>query len=256
MDIVINKNRIKTGVLHFGFFVFLSLMLFNCQGEILSAKQIVQKSVEAHGGIDNWNNIKQFSFDKQTTLFNEDGSVELSTDQFQLFRPEPTLFGKIEWEDSGNDIVITYEDEKINKAINDTVITSADELAKAKSSFFAAQYVVDQPFALLDKGVELTLNGVEVLDAGETYSISVKYDGDTEDSNQWIYYIDTESFEVVANKVVLKDHISWVENLTFDTVTDFKFNAKRKSYRLNDAGEKTYLRAEYYYSNFSVLYQE
>ena len=65
---------------------------------------------------------------------------------------------------------------------------------------------------------------------------------------------DTETYEVVANKVVLKDHTSWVENLSFNSETDFKFNAKRKSYRLNEAGEKTYLRAEYYYSNFSVIY--
>jgi hypothetical protein len=57
---------------------------------------------------------------------------------------------------------------------------------------------------------------------------------------------------MVANKVILKDHTSLVENITFDTSTDFIFNQSRKSYRLNDTGDKIYLRATYFYDNFKT----
>ena len=63
-----------------------------------------------------------------------------------------------------------------------------------------------------------------------------------------------QTYDLVANKVILSDHTSWIENLTYDTSTGLKFNEKRKSYRLNKQGEKTYLRAEYFYSNYSVTY--
>jgi len=205
------NNLYKTKVLRFGFFITASLAFISCQDKVLSARQIVEKSIEAHGGMDTWKNVKQLSFDKETALFFEDGSVEVKTDQFQLFRFQPVLFGKIEWESDANDIVITYDNEKIYKAINDSIITSSDELERAKNSFFAAQYVIVQPFALLDKDVELTLKGQIEIENKKVYEISVKYPSDTEASNKWSYFFDTESFEIIANKVELSDHTSWVE---------------------------------------------
>jgi hypothetical protein len=67
--------------------------------------------------------------------------------------------------------------------------------------------------------------------------------------------VDVTTFKMVANKVILKDHTSLVENSTFDRTTDFIFNQSRKSYRLNDNGDKMYLRATYFYDNFKTEYQ-
>lgn len=246
-------NLLKTGVISFGFFVLLSVVVFGCQNkEELTAKQIVERSVEAHGGMEHWNKLKQLSFDKTTSLFNDDGSLESKVEQFQLFQFHPNLFGKIEWEHNGSDLSIIFEDGKIEKYINDSLITNSKELQAAKNSFFAAQYVVCQPFELLNEGVQLENSGIVILDEKTVYQIDVSYPEDTATSNKWSYLIDTETFEIIANKVELLDHTSWVENLSFDTASGFKFNAHRKSYRLNEKGEKTYLRAAYYYSNFSV----
>lgn len=255
MVMVISKNIFKTEAIRFGFFMGLVIVLFSCDDKELSADEIMSKSIETHGGLDAWKNVKQISFDKETKLFNEDGSVELHTEQFQLFQQSSSLFGKIEWENNNDDILIVYEKDKVYKYVNDSIVVNIDELKKARNSFFAAQYVINQPFALLDDNVSLELKGTEVVNERQAYAITVKYDGDTKDSNQWTYYIDTETFEVIANKVVLTDHTSWVENLTYDTSTDFTMNAHRKSYRLNAAGEKTYLRAEYWYRNYDIIYE-
>ena len=243
------KLFLKTGVLCFGF-----LFLFNCKSDSnLTAEQIIGKAIETHGGLDKWNAVKQLSFDKSVTLFNEDGSIEIATDQFQLFQFGDKLFVKLEWEQDGNDMQIIYENDKISKIVNDSIVNDEAELSRAKNAVFAAQYVVSQPFDLL-KGAILSIDEPVVYNDEECYSIKVGYPEDEVDADQWYYIIDKETFEVVANKVVLTDHTSWVENLTYDSTTDFQFNAHRKSYRLNEQGEKTYLRAEYFYENYSVEY--
>jgi len=227
------KILFKTKTLRFGFFMLLSFSLLSCQ-EKLTGLQIIEKSIEAHGGIESWQKIKQLSFDKETTLFNEDGSVELKTDQFQLFQFGTKLFGKIEWKNNGNDISIIYDDEKISKSINDSVVDSESELVKASNAFWAAYYVANKPFDLIDENTDLLLTGETNLEGTRCYIVNVSYKNDTTDADRWSYIIDAETFKVVANKVVLKDHTSWVENLTFDTTTPFIFNAHRKSYRLNE----------------------
>ncbi|MCF6294892.1 MAG: hypothetical protein L3J25_04300 [Flavobacteriaceae bacterium] len=248
--------KIKTKILfktklRLGFFVLLSLALLSCK-EKLTGLQIIEKSIEAHGGIESWRKIKQLSFDKETTLFNEDSSVELRTEQFQLFQFGTKLFGKIEWQNNGNNISIMYDGEKISKSINDSVVDSKSELEKASNAFWAVYYVACKPFDLIDENADLLLVGETDLEGKRCYVVDVLYKNDTAESDRWSYIIDAETFKVVANKVVLKDHTSWVENLTFDTSTPLIFNAHRKSYRLNEAGEKTYLRAEYFYKNFKV----
>jgi hypothetical protein len=250
-----SKIIYKAGIKNFGFFILLALISFGCNSEEkLTADQIVTKAIETHGGIENWKEVKQVSFDKETTLLLEDGSIQIKTEQFQLFQFKPQLFAKIEWEMNGEDHLMIYEDGKVSKRVNDSIITSTEDLDRAESAVFAAQYVISQPFDLLNENVTLTYLGVEEIEDKQAHVIAVNYDGDDNNSDKWSYYVDVETFEIVANKVELTDHTSWVENLTFDTETDFKFNAHRKSYRLNEAGEKTYLRAEYFYTNFSVQY--
>ena len=245
------KTLLKTGAICFGF-----LLLSSCQKETnITAKQIVEKAVDVHGGLTNWKNVKQLSFDKTVTLFNEDGSVELKTEQFQLFQFQPKLFVKLEWEQNGQDMQILFENDEVSKKVNDSLVTDEDELQRAENAVFAAHYVVCQPFELLTSEAELSLDEKVTFNNKECYVVKVKYEWDDIDADQWFYIIDPDTFEVVANQVILTDHTSWVENLTYDTTTDFKFNAHRKSYRLNEVGEKTYLRAEYFYENFDVIYE-
>lgn len=247
---IMNKENIKTEVKRFGFFVLLSFVILSCNQQSLTGTQIIEKAIEAHGGIDRWQGLKQLSFNKKTSLFYEDGSVEIEINQSQLFRFGDAPYGKIEWTNADQEkIKIVLENSKISKSVNDSIIDSKQELEQANSSFWAAYYVACKPFDLL--GGAAKAKRVEDLSFNEKecYVVEIDY-GDEED--HWFYIIDPETFEVVANKVELKDHTSWIDNLTFDTSTAFKFNAHRQSYRLNEKGEKTYLRAEYYYSNYKI----
>jgi len=244
----------KTEALGFGFLIFF-VFTISCKKESLSAKQIMENTIGVYGGIEAWNSIKQLDFDKKVVLFLEDGSVQRQTDQFQLFQFQKP-FGKIEWQEDTIEHQIIYENETISKLENDSLLIDSDEINRAKRAFFASEYVIKQPFDLLRDDVLLTKHNDTIFNKKACYIIAVAYKHEALDADRWHYIIDKETFKITANKIVLKDHTSWVENLTFDTSAGFIFNAHRKSYRLNNKGEKTYLRAEYWYSNFSVLSQE
>ena len=251
-DIILTKQFIKTGVLCFGFFI-----LYGCQNkQKLTAENIIQRSIDAHGGLEKWNSIEALEFDKKTTLFLEDGSIEIATDQHQYFTLRPEVKGSIQDLNYDGMSRFDYKRNSIWVVENDSVrpVEEPSELMKIENSFFAAYYVACKPFDLLNKNSKLSYSEDKEVNGKLCHIVEVSYEGDTSDADKWSYLIDSETFEVLANKVVLKDHTSWVENLRFDTSTGFKFNAHRKSYRLNAQGQKTYLRAEYFYSNFKVTY--
>lgn len=254
MAMIMIKTIFKTGAIIFGFFILISFSFYGCQGEKLTAQQIVEQSIAYHGGSETWQDLKVLSFDKTTILYNADGTIESKLEQFQLFQLHPDLFGKIEWASKGDDYLITYDDEKVQKMINDSLVSSEEELVKAENSFLAAQYVVCQPFNLVNESAILAFEGEEIIDDKIVLGVSVRYEGDDENSDRWSYYFDTESYKLLSCKVVRPDHTSLVQNLTFDTTTDFIFHAHRKSYRLKPSGEKDYLRAEYFYENFDLVY--
>ena len=139
---IINNILFKTRALSFGFFIALGFVIFSCEKVELTANEIVKNSVEAHGGVEAWNAITQLSFDKETTLFNEDGSIEIRTNQFQLFKLKPTLFGKIEWESSGDDVAIIYDNNKVSKTITVTANTE-----KGKETVKITAFVKPDPNA-------------------------------------------------------------------------------------------------------------
>jgi hypothetical protein len=235
--------------------LFTVFAFVNCNKKKLSAEVIVINSIEKHGGFKNWNSLKIVSFDKNVILFLKDGSIESATKKYQEFRFHPELEGKITWNTNNEKSLILYKKGKVTKFVNDSLITNSAELQKAKNSFNAALYIISQPFNFLNESTKLTYLGVANLENKEVHEIKVGYTNDTAASDKWFYYFDVTTFKMVANKVILKDHTSLVENSTFNTTTDFIFNQSRKSYRLNDNGDKTYLRATYFYDNFKTEYQ-
>jgi len=227
----------------------------NCSYKQLTAEMIVKNSIEKHGGIKTWNSLKVLSFDKSVTLFLEDGTIESDIKKHQEFTFYPELKGEITWRTNDKRSLIIYEKGEISKFVNDSLITNLADLQKAKNSFNAALYVISQPFNFLNENTQLTYLGVTSLENKKVHEINVGYINDTAASDKWFYFFDVKTFKMIGNKVVLKEHTSLVENSTFDTTTDFIFNQSRKSYRLNDKGDKTYVRATYFYDNFKTQYQ-
>lgn len=242
----------KIKVLCFTVFCFL---LLSCDKEKkkLTPSDIVEKSIEGHGGLKKWKKIKQLSFDKVTTLFTKKGNLEKVIEQHQIFKFYPNLSGKIV---SKNNDGILFDGIKFFKIVKDTITTFSDaNLQKAKNQFYAAEYVVCQPFKLNDKNIILADKGVKNIDNKKVYAIGVTYKSDTKDSDKWVYYFDVKTFQLVATKVIHLDRDSMIKNLSFDTSTDFIFNKERESFITDKKTQQKYLRVKYLYSNFKIEYE-
>ncbi|MBT8288486.1 MAG: hypothetical protein KJO00_10735 [Bacteroidia bacterium] len=244
------KKILLTGVSCFGF-----LLLLNCEQSRLTASEIVTNACEAHGGLDKWQQLKTLEFNKSTALFFDDGSVESDVNQSQSFTFSSKPNYRIAFKQDTSTISLIYDNGFVHKRVNGFVESDSTQLESAKSSLMAALYVISQPFALLDDAVELTRVDDLEIDGKSLYAVRARYPDDGPDSDKWTYYFDQNDFTLLFNKVELTDHTSWIENLTFDDYTGIKFNAHRTSYRLDEDGNKTYLRAEYYYRNFKATYR-
>jgi len=215
------------------------------------AKALLEKSITAHGGSEAWNGINSLKFRKWTRLLNEDGSVESELDQWHEFRFQPYFEGKITWTKDSITHVSIWDGSRMSYFMGENEVKNESFLATKKKDFDAAFYAVAQPWKLLDEGTKLSYEGQKTVENGDLVKvIRVEYGPD---ADVWWYYFDPVSFEMIGNEVQLKDHRSLVYSLSFESVEGFKLHGKRESMRVNEKGEKLFLRAEYLYSDYQIL---
>jgi hypothetical protein len=235
-------------------FVFsLTILFCSCKPTAkVSAKEIVEKSVAFHGGMELWKNSTSLSFDKKIILYSKEGVVESEQIQHQKFEYDQGFSGELKWVKNGDSISVGYRKGKAFKKINNTVVVLEKGLQSAKKTFFSAHYVVNQPFKLLEDAVVLSYVATEIIDGRDTYVIQVGYTNDTEVSDKWFYYFETKTYQLVATKVVHGARTSMIKNISYDKSTGLLFNHHRKSFFIKPSGETDYLRAEYFYTNFYI----
>lgn len=232
-------------------FLIVSAALVSCTlSEEKQAKDILEKSIEAHGGWNAWDKVETIRFRKWTRLLLEDGTVESETDQFLSFRLQPSFEGTIRWEKDSVEHLAHFDGESMHYSIAGNPVQNPDFLASKKKDFDAAFYVIAQPWKLLeDEGAKLTYVGKREIFSHSVEVVKVDY-GPGKDI--WWYFFDADSYMMVGNEVQLSDHRSRIENLNYSYADPFIFYGERKSYRVNEAGDNTFLRAEYSYSDFEI----
>lgn len=214
------------------------------------ARLLLEKSIAAHGELGAWNEMNSLKFRKWTRMLNQDGSVESELDQLHEFRFQPYFEGKITWTKDSITHVSIWDGSKMSYFMGENEVKNESFLAAKKKDFDAAFYAVAQPWKLLDEGTKLSFEGQKSLENGSLVDvIRVDYGSD---ADIWWYYFDPVTFEMIGNEVQLKDHRSLVYNLSFEEVEDFKLHGKRESWRVNEKGEKLFLRAEYKYSDYEI----
>jgi hypothetical protein len=214
------------------------------------AQDLLDKSIKAHGGQEAWENLSQLKFRKWTRLLDENGNVESELDQWHEFRFQPFFEGKISWEKDSIEHVISWDGAKIRYQMGGNDVQNEGFLASKKKDFDAAFYTVAQPWKLMDKGGKLIYEGKRTLENGaEVESIRVDYGPD---SDTWWYFFHPVTSLMVGNEVQLKDHRSLVYDISEEEVQGLKLHGTRESWRVNEKGERLFLRAEYRYSDYQV----
>ena len=219
-------------------------------------KTILRKAFTAMGGIQNWQALQTLQFQKNTELYLASGEIEQNTFQNHTYHYRPNQKVQIDWEKDNKVYQTTMENGQVQKKVNGQIDATANPIS-LKNGVLAATFVVGLPFKLLDEGVALSYEGKKELPNGKTVEVIKAVYNPTAHQNHsksdtWWHYFDSIDFHQVGYTVKLIDHNSYVENLSFEKVDGFLFTRTRKSWRVNENGEKTYLRAAYEYSNYKT----
>lgn len=236
-------------------FIIAISFLFSCQKTKLTAKQLLSKSIDAHGGLEFWQKVDTLSFTKKTILYNRKGLKEKEITQHQSFYGGNFINGKITTIGTDKSSISIIGD-VYSKRIGDTLISiSNNEMKSITNAFKSAYYVISQPFNLMESGALLSYKKDTILNDEKTFVVDVSYkeDQNTNTPDQWTYFINANTYLIVAAKVFHSPTVSFIQNINFNKETPFVFNAERESVFLNKDGSIDYLRASYFYSNYKVV---
>jgi hypothetical protein len=238
--------------------ILFSLFICSCTNERQTknfALELVENSIEAHGGMEKWQAIRELTYTKNTRLLLPNGELESEIGQIHNYSLRPELTGTIEWSPTDSiDIRIDYNSISATRFINGSLDSAA--IGKVENEFMAAYFTLCQPFKLLDAGTELEYLGKDTLEDGkEVEKVMVTYPN-AEKSDRWWYFFDPVSYRVVANMVDHGRGYSYIRNLEYDDSTGIVFNRARNSYTVDSARNILYLRATYLNEDFKITLAE
>lgn len=235
------------------FFLIISIsLLSSCSSRDKQAVSIIEKSIEAHGGQQAWEELQSISMVREIWLFDESGEPETNSVQENEFRIKPYLEAKMSWEKDGISHRVVFDGQKTQYWMGSNDIQNEGFLAAKKRDIDAAYYVLTKPFDLLEKEKHLTYEGKTELPGGLVMETVKVIDGDPSDPDVdvWWYYFHPKSFEIFAYKVKTADHYSLVYNHAWDRSLGVLMPAQRESFRVDSAGNHLYRRALYAYGMY------
>ncbi len=216
------------------------------------AKKILTKAMAAYGGLDSWQQISYISFDKWYALYDAEGGEEVNLHQQHHYTPEKIYMS---WQEGGDKIEQSRVGQSYRKLKNGEAYPDTKQ-SSIENSILASTFVVNSPFNLLDQGARISYDGETTFNGKQVHVIKAEYFPETQQHHTtqdiWWHYFDQDSYISQGYKVKHLDHISLVENESFVTHQGFTLPAKRSSYRVDEAGNKLYLRAAYEYSNYKI----
>jgi len=216
------------------------------------ARAIIQRSIEDAGGLDKWRALKSIVFKKDFFLFDSSGTVDKRFKQEHNYSFSENRIS-IRSQENQDILFTTLVDSVYARSKNGEELDLSQE--SLRKSINSSTYVLGIPFKLIDSGADISYLGEQVLNNRSVDVVQVSYDPAKHDNhsskNVWKFYFDTSNGRIVANWIESSDHFNIVENLEYTRVNGLLFHKHRKSYRVNEKGEKLYLRAEYRYFDYT-----
>lgn len=209
----------------------------------------LSKIMIEHGGKSNWDSIAKISFSKSFKLFNNDGSVEIQRDEKHSYDYSNGTSRLVQWEQNGKKYNLIQNNEAFSQVI-DGQLDTLSTIAQLKNKMQASTFVLGLPFTLDTPENNLTYNGLQRFEGNTAHELEVHFNG-SEDI-WWLYYSETE-LEWLGYWVKTSGHYSLVLNTEMIVEEGFLLSRKRKSYRTDFLRNKDYLRAEYFYDNYSII---
>ena len=224
-------------------FVLIVLLagLGGCSSQKSQGESLVEKSILAHGGLNNYTNLQDFRYKKTSYTLD---TQEIIND---------TLVQRFEIPRFGTTILITEDSLRIT--LQNEIIKTSKQLKNHqqnyKSIIEGANFVFFQPFKLKDKGAQIEYLGLRSPSFSEKplEQIKVTYPNS---SDIWYFFFDYKTKYVLANaldhngkiSLILNDSLQWHKNLLV--------HSRRRSFLSNSNFELIRLQASYKYKMLSV----
>jgi len=237
------------------FYICIFSLLLSCRKvEETDPVMLVRESIEAHGGLDEWNEIKGISYHKRIVMFLADGNVESDVTQKIVYRFKPKFSGEMQWKKDSTDYRIVFDGKTPQLLVDGAEVRDSVAVNKYFTEFMASYYVFAQPFKLLDDLANRTYEGETELENGEQADVvKVTYPTENkEKSDEWWYFFDKKTHRLAANMVHHKKGYSYIKNTRYRRVGSLLFNAERKSYNVDSLRNIQYLRADYFLTGFKI----
>jgi len=253
-------------MLRFSSFLFL-LIVFSCAttkdatnpyAHIGDQKVValLKKSFKTIGGLENWQNKKELHYQKHGKLIFESGEIESEVIQQHdyFFDKNPSI--NISWKADGKNHKIKSIEGKAIKQVDGQIDANVKQ-SSLNTTVIVAQFVIDVPFKMMDKGVILSYEGMDTLEDGQKVEvIKAIYNADKNEhhtkSDTWWYYFDAADSRMVAYFIKHDGRYSYIKNLSYTESGGFIFPKERGSYRADKDRKILFTRAEYQYSNWEV----
>ncbi len=217
------------------------------------AQELIEKSIDAHELSKNWNDVSTIKFKKWTRLLDEGGAVESESEQWVEFRLKPYFEAKLTWTKDSILHVVNFNGSRTSYQMGENAIQNEGFLKAKRAEIEATYLAFAQPWKLIEENANLAYEGQKTLDDGELVE-SIRADFGS-DSGLWWFYFDPLSMKVVSNERHAKDQNSLIETISYDESTGLLLAKERKSFRIDDAGKKLFLQAEYLYSDYQVTFE-
>lgn len=232
--------------------LLLLVLLFSCgKNPEKQARELVGRSIAAHGGAEAWEKITTLKFRKKTRLLAEDGAVESELDQRVEIRMKPYLEGKITWEKDSMTHVLTWDRQQMRYFMGENEIRNLGFLASKRKEFDAAFFEVSQPWGILDELSAPRYEGLQTLENGrEAEVVQLDSAGGAELS---LFYFDPKSAVMIGRQLTQGNSRALIYYLGYAEVEGLKLQAQSESWEVDENGKKRFLRAEFLYSEYEVL---
>lgn len=219
------------------------------------ALQVVENAIDHAGTMEKWQNIASLEYTKRSKLILENGEIESDVTQRHHY-----VFGvnrsiNISWIVEADSFLLKHENSTYQKFKNGELIDEGDAV---KSSINSSVYVLGMPFKLLDEGTQLAYEGFKALpESDSAHVIKATYEPQKfknhSTQDMWWYHFD-QNGAFLSSMVFHTPTYALIENLSVAYAQGLTFPERRKSYRCDEFGNKIFLRAEFWYSDYSVTF--
>ena len=226
-------------------FVLLMVIITSCATNN-SAREKIEKAIEAHGGYTAFHEIENLRYLKRTYSLNKEGIVTDTLIQF-LYH-ETVNHTQLRYQRS--DTVFVAEDRGgvIALTINELPLNDSTTLKSHQKLIDAANYIFFQPFKLRDPNAVLNPLGRKQLNLSgvlkEVDAIAVAYPNS---DDKWYFFFDPSTHRVLANAVDHNGKMSLITNDAMQRHQGLLVHKVRTSYLSNEDFELIRAQASYEY---------